>query len=331
MSRDDYLYAAGVVRHLESNLLNPTDVERMVDAPDMESAFRVFHDTDYFDNVGDIAPAEFNQSLEADLLQAKERIIEMCPDEKLVALVFMRHDYHNLKLLMKQKYFHQDATAWASPLSTVPFATLQENLMQEAQHELPDYIQRGIDLVEEKAATVEVQSAYIDRWLDRQYFAERVQIAQEIDSQWIMDLVVLQIDMANLKTWIRGRRFQLDDRYLLAEVLMNGNVTLDDYESLLGLSNEEALQRLTTLVPSSLQPALERFRETDSLETLERDLENAELAHVREAQFIDYGPELPLAYYYAKKNAIRNVRLIMSGKLNGLPGDAIKPYIRELY
>ena len=103
MGKDDYLYAAGVIRHLENKLLNPTDIKRMMDAPDLASAFKVFHDTDYFDNVLDVKPVEFIKALDADLVQAKRKIQEMAPSEELVEFLFMRYDFHNLKLLLKEK------------------------------------------------------------------------------------------------------------------------------------------------------------------------------------------------------------------------------------
>jgi len=67
------------------------------------------------------------------------------------------------------------------------------------------------------------------------------------------------------------------------------------------------------------------------LEQLEKDLENVEINFIKQAKYIDNGPELIVAYYYAKRNAIRNTRLIMTGKANRMPALEIKKLIRELY
>jgi vacuolar-type H+-ATPase subunit C/Vma6 len=47
MKGTNYIYASAKLRALEKLILDGTDIERMVDAPDLPSAFKVLHDTDY--------------------------------------------------------------------------------------------------------------------------------------------------------------------------------------------------------------------------------------------------------------------------------------------
>ena len=48
------------------------------------------------------------------------------------------------------------------------------------------------------------------------------------------------------------------------------------------------------------------------------------MRYLQKAKRIAYGPEVVVAYYFAKRNALRNTRIIMTGKLNNLPVDEIK-------
>ncbi|MDP3964970.1 MAG: V-type ATPase subunit [bacterium] len=331
MNREEYLYAAGVVRRLETKLLNSTDVERMVDAPDLEAAFRVFHDTDYYDNMWEVSARDFNQALEADLLQAKERLMEMSPDESVIHLLFMRQDFHNLKLWYKSKLSGQNLDEHASTLGNVDPQAVKDVVMNGGQAEVPEYVSRTIEYMDERSAVEPLTPVLIDRWCDRRYFHEYASLALSFGSNWIDELVALRIDSANLKTYLRGHRLRLAKKDALSEIVAEGGIPLEDWQVIVELPYDEGLARVRAFASAPVQEVIDRYQEHQSLEQLEKDLENVELHHVREAQYIDSGPELLIAYFLAKKNAIRNVRLIMTGKLNKIDSGKIKELVREIY
>ena len=330
MGKDDYLYAAGVIRHLENKLLNPTDIKRMMDAPDLASAFKVFHDTDYFDNVLDVKPVEFIKALDADLVQAKRKIQEMAPSEELVEFLFMRYDFHNLKLLLKEKYSQSNLSGYLSPLGNESADKLKALINNEKNIDVLRYLKRALAYIQENLPK-EASPQAIDRSSDQAFFIEYGQLAKKFGSQWISDLVRLQIDMANLKVFIRSKRLNYEKSELLFELVPGGNVQKDFFVKLLDMPEEEALAGLRLHLPLNARNLLDNYLKTKSLEELERDLENLELDYVRKVKFIDYGPELIIAYYLAKKNAIRNVRLIMTGKLNNINAREIEKRVREIY
>ena len=55
--------------------MNPTDIERMIDAENPNAAFKVFNDTDYADNLLDVEATGFKKALDDDLNQAKDLLI----------------------------------------------------------------------------------------------------------------------------------------------------------------------------------------------------------------------------------------------------------------
>jgi len=339
MSREDYLYATGVVRHLESKSLNATDVERMVDAPDLATAFKVFNDTDYFDNIQDLKPDQFSQALLQDLRQVKERIVEMAPDDEIIKFIFMRHDFRNMKLLYKARFAHKELGDYISQLGNESPDKLRQAIAGERVDILP-YCQRAIDYVRQRVED-EAKGAtpvLIGRWFDRKYFKEYQDQAKKFKSRFIENFVKLQLDIANLKTFIRAKLLNLPKDYIVSEILFSQSrqvgdpLSLEFYHSIADLSLDEALLKIRTHLTFAAQKAVDRFiGEKLPLEQLEKILENVENDYLREAKYIDNGPELLLAYYYSKRNAIRNTRIIMTGKANKMSAPEIKKLIRELY
>jgi len=331
MSRDNYLYAAGVIRYLENKLLNGTDVERMVDAPDLTAAYKVFHDTDYFDNVLDVAASDYNQALEADLRQTKEKITEMTPDDILLRLLFLRHDFHNLKLAFKELKSGKDLSEFYSPLGNEEPVNVKAAVNGETEHSLGEYFINIVNQVAAQFSGDAVGPADIDRVVDQAYFKAYQETGRAVKSSWLNQLVERQIDIANIKIFLRAKLMGFDAANIAKEIIPSGTLAVSVFTEIAELDADEALPRLRFHLARGAQIAIDHYLKDGSLEQLEKHLENFELEYVREAKFIDYGPELVVAYYMAKKNAIRNVRLIMTGKANKLPAEEIKQLTREIY
>jgi V/A-type H+-transporting ATPase subunit C len=94
---------------------------------------------------------------------------------------------------------------------------------------------------------------------------------------------------------------------------------------------KEALDACCFYFENKFRSIIEAYLENQSLWRLERAFENYELDFLKEAKRLPYGPEICLAYYYANKNALRQVRLIMTGKLNNVPPTEIRERLRELW
>ncbi len=331
MSRDGYLYAAGVIRHLETKLLDPTDLERMVDSEDLKAAFKVFHDTDFFDNVLDVSPREYLKALDADLLQAKQNLAEMLPDEKMLKLLFLRFDFHNLKLLLKAKYSQSNFDSQASDLGLVGYDVLKEAIKENRPEDLDDDYKNVLIKFNEEIGDTEPAPSLIDRIIDREYFKLYYQTAKAVKSKFVLEFAKLQFDIANIKIFIRSKILGLPAEEWLADMIDNGNLATDEYTNIAEKSVDEALGQLAQLLQFGTDEAVSDYLQHKSLAKLEQALEEVEMDYLRQAKYIDYGPEMILAYFYAKKSAIRNVRLIMTAKLNDLPASEIKTKTRELY
>lgn len=331
MNRDDYLYAAGVIRHLETQLLNTTDVERMVDAPDLETAYKVFHDTDYFDNVLDLPARDFLKALDADLKQAKDNLSEILPDDLIIKLLFIRYDFHNLKLSLKARYSGQNLDQYASTLGLVEYGEVKRAVNEGLADDLVYYLKTALNAFNRRLNGTEPTPAQIDRYVDQEYFKAYHEAARHTKSVLIKDFVKLQADFNNIKIYIRSKTLGLSSEQWLEDIIPFGTLLKTEYEQIVPLSLEEAINILADNFSRDVSEVIKDFLTHKSLENLEKNLENLELDFLRQSRFIDYGPELPVAYYFSKKNAIRNVRLIMLSKLNNIPASLTKAAIRELY
>ena len=177
----------------------------------------------------------------------------------------------------------------------------------------------------------EPSPSQIDTITTRMYFEHAGQLAKKINNRFLTKLLEVQINGLNILNLIRGKRLGLDGSELEKHLVPGGSI---DSQSLLKLYEAENSE-LRPLVSRHFDlEALQRFNsflENDNLHELEKSFEDFEIRFLRQAKMVAYGPEVVVAYFYAKRNADRNVRLIMTGKLNNMPGDEIKKTLREVY
>lgn len=318
-------YAAGVIRSLETKLLDKTDIERMVDAPDLENAFKVFSDTDYADNLADVQPHEFKKALDQDWQQAKDELMFLIGDENLLAFLFVKNDFRNIKLLFKQK-INQNSEDLKNNLKSFGL-TNTDNLCkyiidEDKSVSIPDSVKKIVDQAFEDLKDKDDDPYMIDSYFDEVYFKIMREHVDKINNKFISELFRIQHKTNTLKFFIRAKR--------LNKSLEETKDQLPSrYHSLYDQSTEEVLKKLYW--PIEMKPAIDNYLSEPDLWRLEKDLEEAEVNYIKKAKLISYGPELVVTYYFAKRNAIRNVRLIMTGKLNNVQPEKIKERVRIIY
>lgn len=92
MNKDDYIFISAKIRSLEPKILDNIDIERMINEPDLFSAFKVLNDTNYCDNLLDAEPTQFRQVLSDDLYQLFDFLQKYVPDQNLFKLILLSRD-----------------------------------------------------------------------------------------------------------------------------------------------------------------------------------------------------------------------------------------------
>lgn len=331
MTKDRYLYASGLIRTLENKMPDLNDIERMTDASGSSEAFKVFNDTDYADNLLDVEAKDFNKALEDDFIQLKDLFFHIVPDEILLKIIFYQYDFHNIKLCFKEKYSEKNLEEYSSSLGFSNYQKVRKAIIDGERGDLPEKIEEAINYIKKRINEEKALPYLIDRWADQKYFETIYNLSQKTNNIFIKKLVLLQIDIVNLKNFIRGKRMNRENDYIVSELLPNGNISLKEFKELVEKPIEEGVGYLRKYFSKEAARFIDDFLEKKNLWELEKNLENLETNFIRQSKFIAYGPEVVLGYYHAKKNATRNVRLIMTAKLNNIKSEEIKQRTRELF
>ncbi|MBU4332142.1 V-type ATPase subunit [Patescibacteria group bacterium] len=346
-----YLTATGQIRVLEKKLLDATDIERMVDAKNTEQAFKVFSDTDLADNLLDVKMEEYGKALDDDLGQTKKFLEKATPNKDLVRLLFLEQDFHNIKLLLKQRYFELDLTGDLSNVGTIKADDLKAYVLNKENRnkklETRDTDNADVSEIIDKMVTEfdmkkndsnnPLSPSEIDLKLDKEYFELSLSLAKEIKNDFILDFTRRQIDVVNIRSLLRVKNLKTPStdsgsRLRLEDLLVDGGqIELKKLSSFLEKDVDELTAFLKGYLTRSQEKFLQEYSEKKNLWQLEKGFDDLETDYIKHTKWMSYGSEIIFGYWYAKKNAARNVRLIMTGKLNNIPADEIKQRVRDIF
>lgn len=138
------------------------------------------------------------------------------------------------------------------------------------------------------------------------------------------------IDGANLKSFIRSQEFS--DRYnFLKEVIIDGGELKGDELLRLGAKTSEDVASYLSRSRYNEISQLFVGEDDSEIKYFDRILDNILINEAAPARYLSSGLEPVAGYLIGKKIEIKNLRLLLVGKLNNLPPVEIKDYLRDLY
>jgi V/A-type H+-transporting ATPase subunit C len=241
----------------------------------------------------------------------------------------VKYDYHNVKVLLKAEVTGQDADRLLVDTGRVSAAALQEGIRASDLRGMPSILQSAtLEAREVLGTTGDPQLA--DFVLDRAYFQDMAQLAQDTGSEFLQGYVRIQIDAANLKSVVRTLRMGKGAEFLKNVLFDKGN--LDVNRILNAVSSGGSLDELyTTSVLREAAEAGTAAVNGGGLTRFEKLVDDAVNAYVGGAKYTAFGEAPVIGYLAAKDTEFTSIRIIMTGRLAGLPADTIRERLRESY
>lgn len=333
----DFYYASARLRALEPKRLNATEVERMLGAKTAQEAYKVLTDLDYAPHVGDIERVEeFQQVLTASLLDTKRLLERIVPDPRILDLLFLPYDFHNLKTILKGK-------ATLMPLGRISIEELENFFYAREKSHLPFTVEAYSEFIKETIG--EAQNAHaktentqiIDLVVDQRLYKLLMEIAQSINNDFAVRFVQTLIDLANIKTLLRVKLLKQENEFETPQLKNNlffpgGILPVSKFHK--GIENDRA--NLPGLFKGTdyedlVQKSVEGFEKIRSFLPLEKYAEEYVIRLAQTTHYTPVGPEVVIAYFFARQNNARLIRIIMVGKINHVPEKTLREHLYKVY
>lgn len=329
-----YGHATGRVKVRETRLLAAHQMERLIEADTLAEQIRVLDETDYgefFEGVGTTEQVE--EALQRYLHQVYLFMNEVSSDEHIHSYFKFKHDFQNLKTLLKEKYLGKKLDHVYSELGFLDARRVELLIKEERLGELPEPYKGAAE--EAVSRFEESQDAQeIDIVLDKRLYHELYKVAYALRSKYLIRLVRTATDLNNLKIFLRAKNLGRPKEFLKKALSGNGfirvGVLVGVYPEIEDLINEVKNRAYVKLVEKL--PVFKVGEEAKvDLALFDKQADNFLLEMTKKAKLIAIGPEPLIGYITAKENEVLILRLILMGKINNLPKIEIKEKIREPY
>ncbi|MBR3587632.1 MAG: V-type ATPase subunit [Oscillospiraceae bacterium] len=327
INKEDYLYISSLLRAREPRMLSRDKAERMLDAPNFEDAAKMLTDSGYED-MSQMSVKQIETALSDRRAAVFHELETLIPNTAALDLFRLKYDYHNAKVLVKSEAMHRNDASLLSSSGRVAPETVQKRFQEDRLRDLPGELGSAA----EEARNLLARSAnpqLSDFLLDKAYFREMNALADELDSDFARGYVALLADSTNLRSAVRILRMGKDIGYLQEALVAGGSVSEERLTQ--GISGEGLA---SVFAGTALTKAAQLGAEAVSGGTLtafELACDNAVADYLSNAKLCSFGEESVIAYLAGTENELTAVRMILTGRLAGVPSDTIRERLRDLY
>lgn len=299
-------------------MLDASTLDKMIEAPDADAAMKALGDSPLAGDLDDY------------LASLKAKLAPMIPEASVRDAIFGRFDFHNAKLLFKEKITGRDLGEHLSPLGQTDVAKMREFIVKEnRQVRLPDEVEEAVRQAQRK---LKEPGFMLDAFLDKHCLLDQKEKARQSGSAFLSQLAEKEIAAANAKTLLRAKKLKIDAArigdYLIETPDASVAFLLVAYKKEMA---DLARECSRLFADAQVKEALKKFGEHQEVWRLEKELDNFETRSLRPTKYLGYGPEVVLAHFLASAMAAKNLRLVLGAKASGVPSQEIRLRAREVF
>ena len=233
--KDGLIFANARAKGKEGNLLSKERLMRMTEAKNLSDAMRILLEVNYA--AGFIPEKEDFYSL----LEEEERLTaafvrEAAPKESGIECYFLRNDYHNLKVLFKQKYANLiDIDSLVLPDGNYTFGYLKERFDQNKTDFSP-YVEKACEQINKAFEVGNGTPRLIDVVLDKALYDDINSRLGKNADKYIKQYFRANADLTNVLSYLRAEKIGAGGNFFAEGFIEGGSITEKEF---LGFSGDK--------------------------------------------------------------------------------------------
>ena len=327
-----YLDIIPKIRVYEKRLIDNVKFNRMLDLENIDEVLKFLSETVYGENISDdINIYNYEQVLSLEFGRLFKSLKDIFDNKELINIFLKKYKYNNIKLMLKAKLLNVDLGDILFNIEDFDNEFIYTAIKTENYSSLPDEIG---DLVKKTLKDFEENKdpQRIDILIDKIMFGELLKESKNINSDFLTKYIQILIDVFNVKTLFRIKKLNLNRALFDDVIVAGGNIALSNLKMIFSEPKENILNRFSmTNMYKYIKEGLENYVNSDDLNILDKELDDYLMEYLKNAKIITTGLAPIIGYINAKENEIKNIRIVLVGKINNVDSDSIKRRLRKNY
>ena len=322
MGNTKYTYAVARIRALEVSLFSDAVIGQLMACRTAEEALRLVREKGWGDPSGS---GDMDSVLKREEEKTWEVIRDVAPDMRVFDVLSLPKLYHNLKAAVKEVCTEKRTPGIFYDDCDIPGEEMLRIIENREFSRLPGSMGR---VAEEALETLlhTRDGQLCDVLIDRAALEAIFEAGKRSGESVIEDYADTTVAIADIKIAVRSRKTGKSADFMRSAMAECGSINREQLIRA-ALAGEEEIARY--LEGTSYAGGADALRESPS--AFERWCDNRMTETMKAQKYETFSVGPLLAYLLARQNEIKTVRIILTGKQNGFPEDALRERIREMY
>lgn len=319
---EEYLYSTARFRAKAARLTNREMLSRLSDAGTVDECVRQLADAGISIDRDENGGLAIERSLDRYLSECFEEVAYCLPDRAMVDIFRYPYDAHNVKTLLKSRVRGTNPFPLLMSMGTLS-PDDAEQAVREGNYSL---FSSEIGASIPKAIALYAQTndpQLLDAVVDAGCFADMLERAKTY-GEYLISAVQTRIDSINILTALRILRMGGYASSFYSQHFIPGGKLTDDMMLKAFDEGEKALIKALVRTPYSALADAFSGEEEARLSAWETACDGLYRKAIRRADSQLAGAEVLFAYLADRENEVKNVRVLLTAKLAGLPSQRIK-------
>ena len=322
MSKTQYTYAVARIRALEASLFSASTLEQLMACKDETMCLRFLQEKGWG---GTDTPLNADAILSREREKIWENIRGMHVDMSVFSVLSYPNWFHNLKAAVKSVYTgSKNAHVFyeGTPISKVDLMRIIKDRDYKA---LPGNMEKAAEEAME-ALLHSGDGQLCDIIIDKACMEAILEAGRNAKDAVIRDYAESTVAVTNIKIAVRASKTGKSIEFMKRAMTPCGSLNIEKL-MMAALAGMDSI--VDYLSGNGYGEAAEALK--DSPSAFERWCDNRIIQTMKPQKMNPFSVGPLLAYIIARENEIKTVRIILTCKQNGLPEDAIRERIREMY
>ncbi|MCG2795896.1 MAG: V-type ATPase subunit, partial [Actinomycetia bacterium] len=239
-----YGHAVGRIMVHEAALLDWQRIVRLLESGFSE-CLEILRETEYGPYLEDAVVSEdVEEGLQRFLVGQYSFLDDICAGTYVARFLHLKYDFHNLKVIFKEKCFGDSTEDMLSVLGSLDVEVLEAAINSGQVGHLPRYWDGVVEEVRAAVEADEEDPGTVDAVADQLYLERRLELARMEKSRFLISYARAAIDVANLRILLRGRRLDKEQGYYRLALANGGRLERIMLLDLSGDAHERLVARL---------------------------------------------------------------------------------------